>query len=310
MYFNPRSPRGGATGAKVCRCGSGGISIHAPHEGERPSRSAQLMRIGTFQSTLPTRGSDLCSLPSLHPSSHFNPRSPRGGATGRSRARRDAGREFQSTLPTRGSDGQGAAIPPQRRISIHAPHEGERPSARARTTRRTKHFNPRSPRGGATRGDGAIDRSATNFNPRSPRGGATGRTARTRTHGGNFNPRSPRGGATRRVCTMRAAKLYFNPRSPRGGATAQLVSQFARHGFQSTLPTRGSDPSGLPAFGLQIYFNPRSPRGGATRILYKIEAAQEFQSTLPTRGSDRHPIVVHGLYSCISIHAPHEGERL
>ena len=40
-YFNPRSPRGGATipaadVAEVVRC----ISIHAPHEGERQRKSA------------------------------------------------------------------------------------------------------------------------------------------------------------------------------------------------------------------------------------------------------------------------------
>ncbi len=82
---------------------------------------------------------------------HFNPRSPRGGATDtlykvlaanaisihapHEGERRDS-REFyilslrfQSTLPTRGSD-----APVSRyelslvQISIHAPHEGERPT--------------------------------------------------------------------------------------------------------------------------------------------------------------------------------------
>ena len=59
--------------------------------------------------------------------SDFNPRSPRGGAT----------------------------FPPScrplaaRRISIHAPHEGERRSRRVADTLQVD-FNPRSPRGGAT----------------------------------------------------------------------------------------------------------------------------------------------------------------
>ena len=217
MYFNPRSPRGGATGAKVCRCGSGGISIHAPHEGERPSRSAQLMRIGTFQSTLPTRGSDLCSLPSLHPSSHFNPRSPRGGATAsfyflyavsryfNPRSPRGgatlSGRldrpliVFQSTLPTRGSDNARIReCKSRRRISIHAPHEGERLEdiQRLRTegifqsTLPTRGSDYRLIRRciGTSFCTQVLTQAGNNFNPRSPRGGATSTDNDRLRHGG------------------------------------------------------------------------------------------------------------------------------
>ena len=59
VYFNPRSPRGGATGD--CRKPSSrkrGISIHAPHEGERQAIRPLFARARRFQSTLPTRGSD------------------------------------------------------------------------------------------------------------------------------------------------------------------------------------------------------------------------------------------------------------
>ena len=86
------------------------------------------MRIdGKFQSTLPTRGSDA-------------PRHSHGTETCK----------FQSTLPTRGSDqchkaGYNGLIC----ISIHAPHEGERRNGGTLTSSRG-HFNPRSPRGGAT----------------------------------------------------------------------------------------------------------------------------------------------------------------
>ena len=84
---------------------AGGISIHAPHEGERHSPSALPTtphRI-KFQSTLPTRGSDRAASIYRFLQHHFNPRSPRGGATldpdwpGWDDV-------FQSTLPTRGSD--------------------------------------------------------------------------------------------------------------------------------------------------------------------------------------------------------------
>ena len=86
------------------------VSIHAPHEGERliENLSAGFCQ-GLFQSTLPTRGSDL-PLSSL-PSSClcFNPRSPRGGATVTSRVRCEM-MWFQSTLPTRGSDTSGTLM--------------------------------------------------------------------------------------------------------------------------------------------------------------------------------------------------------
>ena len=57
-----------------------GISIHAPHEGERHKEVIKcVMQL------------------------YFNPRSPRGGATEEGRAAL-ASYAFQSTLPTRGSD--------------------------------------------------------------------------------------------------------------------------------------------------------------------------------------------------------------
>ena len=34
------------------------VSIHAPHEGERPYKAVREFQAAKFQSTLPTRGSD------------------------------------------------------------------------------------------------------------------------------------------------------------------------------------------------------------------------------------------------------------
>ena len=56
---------------------------------------------------------------------NFNPRSPRGGATGDTAAQNGVV-SFQSTLPTRGSDNARAELLQHIIISIHAPHEGER----------------------------------------------------------------------------------------------------------------------------------------------------------------------------------------
>ena len=79
------------------------ISIHAPHEGERLASREKNKSIIRFQSTLPTRGSDIDNMVnnglvfiSIHAPHEgerqkllacctskldFNPRSPRGGAT-------------------------------------------------------------------------------------------------------------------------------------------------------------------------------------------------------------------------------------
>ncbi len=83
------------------------IASHAPHEGERRR----------------------CCAGAAWTVAHFNPRSPRGGAT-IAGGLADLTRElFQSTLPTRGSDfDRLIAMHTHSRISIHAPHEGERPS--------------------------------------------------------------------------------------------------------------------------------------------------------------------------------------
>ena len=80
------------------------VSIHAPHEGERPRCSRPVLTsTSPFQSTLPTRGSD--SLKSFSTANAFM---------------------FQSTLPTRGSDQTVLDRILYKVVSIHAPHEGER----------------------------------------------------------------------------------------------------------------------------------------------------------------------------------------
>ena len=80
-YFNPRSPRGGATLQEAAEGSGILISIHAPHEGERQPIVALFTPLYTFQSTLPTRGSDAVRCWLCERSKNFNPRSPRGGAT-------------------------------------------------------------------------------------------------------------------------------------------------------------------------------------------------------------------------------------
>ena len=220
---------------------------------------------------------------------YFNPRSPRGGATCSCRL---------LALTVIG-------------ISIHAPHEGERPARSSMLHAVSWYFNPRSPRGGATwRVMGITGYTLSYFNPRSPRGGAT--STMTRAKGGagisihaphegerliqegrtdgllQISIHAPHEGERRRRGLTARSSAHFNPRSPRGGAT----------------------PSISPLMSRSQYFNPRSPRGGATFAPFSVKPLLlEFQSTLPTRGSDGRPRVGQKHRPSISIHAPHEGER-
>ena len=81
------------------------ISIHAPHEGERPPHRA-------------LTGSGILD---------FNPRSPRGGATSTSRGQTPC-RRISIHAPHEGERRiLSASVHLPKVISIHAPHEGERP---------------------------------------------------------------------------------------------------------------------------------------------------------------------------------------
>ena len=129
LGFNPRSPRGGATAfhstALPCYCG---FNPRSPRGGATIVKNFIIANQTMFQSTLPTRGSDWHSLLNWYFAVGFNPRSPRGGATNAHLTR------FQHI-----------------KVSIHAPHEGERPKRRSCRRLPSRCFNPRSPRGGATR---------------------------------------------------------------------------------------------------------------------------------------------------------------
>ena len=80
--FNPRSPRGGATEAiKVIKEYLQYFNPRSPRGGATPWPSYSKLVEWIFQSTLPTRGSDLLPIAAIGIDLHFNPRSPRGGAT-------------------------------------------------------------------------------------------------------------------------------------------------------------------------------------------------------------------------------------
>ena len=86
-----------------------------------------------------------------------------------------------------------------------------------------------------------------------------------------------------------AAVPSFNPRSPRGGATCKTARAIWRNAasFNPRSPRGGATNSVRIAAARYKGFNPRSPRGGATQ------------------GETGTPMSTY-----VSIHAPHEGERL
>ena len=194
--FNPRSPRGGAT-PFLCtvRIAAARFQSTLPTRGSDKTRRDDSGRGAKFQSTLPTRGSDVIAV-SLRP----------------------ANSGFQSTLPTRGSDHTDLLRMRRRtcfnprsprggatlfvttcdiiyRVSIHAPHEGERPSM-CQAARKKSLFQSTLP----TRGSDAywvrsahIDAVSIHAPHEGERRAVAGITACTSSC---FNPRSPRGGAT------------------------------------------------------------------------------------------------------------------
>ena len=105
------------------------------------------------------------------------------------------------------------------------------------------------------------------------------------------------------------AKIYFNPRSPRGGATAAVAKHAAETLFQSTLPTRGSDRQAARSTRVHEHFNPRSPRGGATRAGNIDRHIPQYFNPRSPRGGATVISINNVNDRCISIHAPHEGER-
>ena len=173
---------------------------------------------------------------------YFNPRSTRGGATRLLCGLGLCAQLFQSTLPTRGSDfAAQARHPPPCRISIHAPHEGERRVRPYAHIKRTAYFNPRSPRGGATYGH-QFQNYAYAFQSTLPTRGSDNFAVGHSNRSPHFNPRSPRGGATFcPLCIIRSFDRISIHAPHEGERRSGLITKFLLDKFQSTLPTRGSD---------------------------------------------------------------------
>ena len=196
FYFNPRTPRGGATIAGVLGYTVDVISIHAPHEGVRRLQTVQLGTPSPFQSTHPTRGCDTDCIVSRH--------------------------EFC--------------------ISIHAPHEGvRRPSGRLGMP--LELISIHAPHEGVRRSSGRRKMDVFYFNPRTPRGGATG-TPVVCIRDIPFQSTHPTRGCDHNAGTLGETSPFQSTHPTRGcdGHFADVLATASA--FQSTHPTRGCDPLG------------------------------------------------------------------
>ena len=148
-----------------------------------------------FQSTLPTRGSDLHSQFFSLIYWQFQSTLPTRGSDGTSNVFNCQPFPFQSTLPTRGSDGFNGCTSAFNVISIHAPHEGERPHFRG-DSGGDDIFQSTLPTRGSDLLLRAYDLITIVISIHAPHEGERQVCIRTDEKGAYFNPRSPRGGAT------------------------------------------------------------------------------------------------------------------
>ncbi len=145
--FQSTRPARGATGRAVLGEPSAGISIHAPRAGRDRQRIT-----GTY------------------PSSHFNPRAPRGARPARQR-HNPRYVIFQSTRPARGATPLGLVGGEFARISIHAPRAGRDVHVRHRPhIRRVSIHAPRAGRDLVPNGSAPV---VSRFQSTRPARGAT-----------------------------------------------------------------------------------------------------------------------------------------
>ena len=138
------APRVGSDVLHIEGEGQAVISIHAPRVGSDIRRHARYHARDRFQSTLPAWGATtICRR--RDSAALFQSTLPAWGATTWCASISDS-RRFQSTLPAWGATKAASSDQLDHGISIHAPRVGS-DSARACPTRRTRYFNPRSPRG-------------------------------------------------------------------------------------------------------------------------------------------------------------------
>ena len=149
------------------------------------------------------------------------------------------------------------------------------------------------------------------FNPRSPRGGATKPRLIWTTAFTRFNPRSPRGGATFAFSSGSILPLMFQSTLPTRGSDSPLVCKFIA-GWPVSIhaPHEGERHSGRPCRPDPRVVSIHAPHEGE-RHEDSLEAltATNVSIHAPHEG-ERHGMIYNLSFVInVSIHAPHEGER-
>ena len=150
-----------------------GISIHAPHEGERHHSQKHDKSENPISIHAPHEGERRGNAALKERKNDFNPRSPRGGATRSFLHHQTAFMNFNPRSPRGGATVSPFAKCSYNVISIHAPHEGERLSICPQACTPTAKFQSTLPTRGSDHRHEKTAPLGIHFNPRSPRGGAT-----------------------------------------------------------------------------------------------------------------------------------------
>ena len=228
--FNPRTPQGGATRcpeAFVTRC--------------------------SFQSTHPARGCDALTENNFLSFCYFNPRTPQGGAT--------SGITINQVLIT---------------ISIHAPRKGVRLMA-DQLMAEADEFQSTHPARGCDARLMRLSLFKKHFNPRTPQGGATERICR-RCRSWIISIHAPRKGVRREASEDAAANAEFQSTHPARGCDPHIERRLASlAAFQSTHPARGCDAPNVDS-GVHAAISIHAPRKGVRQQnCVKIDTIAQFR---------------------------------
>ena len=180
---------------------------------------------------------------------------------------------------------------------------------RAAATATDAHFNPRTPRGGATHTCEYIKDFFAHFNPRTPRGGATINSSGKRRTYARFQSTHPARGCDflKNFSDFHAQISIHAPREGVRRVPENVIILPLRISIHA--PREGVRRGRHKCKRVIFHFNPRTPRGGATWPAQMQARDFPFQSTHPARGCDLSCCSICGL-CVISIHAPREGVRL
>ena len=315
LYFNPRSPQGGAT--KETRRAltdaefqstlpargsdplyrlhihSTQISIHAPRKGER-LRHWQFVDHGgcNFNPRSPQGGATTISKPPRACTMNFNPRSPQGGATVSFAIAYLPIMAFQSTLPARGSDFAFATRSgDDNTFQSTLPARGsDFPVPLWLSSARI--FQSTLPARGSDKAADQKKQTKARFQSTLPARGSDTAPRFQALRECHISIHAPRKGERRyRLLSMGLGRV-ISIHAPRKGERLLYSATFRpRKSISIHAPRKGERPcpKAVP-WSRSLNFNPRSPQGGATVFaVFPRRSDKRFQSTLPARGSDCRP---------------------